>query len=170
MECNYYRRVKNMNLRDYFCVATNCFLKSNTILRHTKVPAAKLWSIAVSWKGENPISWLWRSNFSYLKYAFSVLSYFDYKYLMLKILAFHKIFAQMYLCTWPSEGWTVSKIKACQMKPKLTKAIVKIYLLTDHIHQTMQPLPKIANFCKLFSFSQTSSSGIRKSTQKEIWK
>ena len=30
---------------------------------------------------------------------------------------------------------------------------MNIYLLTDHIHQRMQPLPKIANFCKLFSLS-----------------
>ena len=132
----------------YTCI---CYtLKSNTILRHTKVPAAKLWSIAVSWKGENPISWLWRSNFSYLKNAFSVLSYFDYKYLMLKILAFHKIFAHMCISIWPSERVAVGKMKAYQM---ISATNVNIYLLTDHIHQRMQPLPKIANFCKLFSLS-----------------
>ena len=41
-------------------------------------------------------------------------------------------------------------MKAYQM---ISATNVNIYLLTDHIHQTMQPLPKIANFCKLFSLS-----------------
>ena len=150
----------------YTCI---CYtLKSNTILRHTKVPAAKLWSIAVSWKGENPISWLWRSNFSYLKNAFSVLSYFDYKYLMLKILAFHKIFAHMCISIWPSERVAVGKMKAYQMISSNQ---------CEHLSVNGSHSSKNAAFAKnskflqtFFSFSQTSSSGIRKSTQKEIWK